>query len=176
MREDEHMNRVSCTHCGKQFKTQSGLDYHLGWAHDDPDSKLIRQLEKPYRGYVLNDSSLLSPEQEAQLLGQIQEELGRLQVHANEDHLAEAIDDCTGCHEILQHIAQRCAVEVAGAIFSIPGIREANAFNDRATARNSDVLSWFDIPGVKEAVEKHQVDDDDADFNRACEAPYTGRY
>ncbi len=27
------MDRASCPHCEKQFKKQSGLDYHLGWAH-----------------------------------------------------------------------------------------------------------------------------------------------
>jgi len=35
------MNRVSCPHCGKQFKTESGRTYHLGWCKpgepDQPD-------------------------------------------------------------------------------------------------------------------------------------------
>ncbi len=28
-----NMNRVTCAHCGKQFRNESGLAYHLGWAH-----------------------------------------------------------------------------------------------------------------------------------------------
>jgi len=36
------MDRVSCPHCGKQFKTESGRAYHLGWCKpgepDQPDA------------------------------------------------------------------------------------------------------------------------------------------
>ena len=27
------MSLVSCPHCGKEFRTEPGLAYHLGWAH-----------------------------------------------------------------------------------------------------------------------------------------------
>jgi len=30
------MDRVSCPHCQKQFKGESGLAYHLAWAHKSP--------------------------------------------------------------------------------------------------------------------------------------------
>jgi len=201
------MSRVNCPHCGKQFKNQSGLAYHLGWAHkpcqeddqiaddqpaedgflaelfgdddhsgwahNDPDPEITRALQKStdsddFFEYLLGGKvrdcgdlaeltqQLLSSEDQAELLRQIQEEIKRLQVHSDENHLTETIDDCTECREMLEHIARRCAVEVARAIFSIPGVREANAFNDWARARNADVVNWYNVPGVKEVVKRYQ--------------------
>lgn len=144
------MDRQTCSHCRKQFKTESGLAYHLGWAHKSTPS-----LKNPEDPKALVFQQLPSPKAQAALLSQIQEQLGQLQQHVWEEHLGEE-NDCTQCLEIVKRVAHRGIVIGAESIFAIPGAREANAFNNWARSRNGDIVNWFDVPGVKDALTSYQ--------------------
>jgi len=72
-----NMNRVTCAHCGKQFRNESGLAYHLGWAHKSaepaemadcneeirPLAELSAELSERVRGWepLLEELGLLPP-------------------------------------------------------------------------------------------------------------------
>jgi len=162
--------QVSCPHCGKQFRKGSGLAYHLGWAHrpagtgsphtiksshpPDGEDKDKNFLEEFFQ-------QLPSAKEQAKLLGQIQEQLGRLQ-----DHEHEAVEDCATCYEMLHEIGQRGMLAGARAVFSIPGIPEANAYYNWATtrkARSNDlaiVTNWAKVPGIQALLDNYAEEDD----------------
>lgn len=73
------MDRASCPHCEKQFKKQSGLDYHLGWAH-----KAAHTGHPPMDG---NKDGFDQPIDEAlfSLLEVIYKRFGQLAEHLNGD-------------------------------------------------------------------------------------------
>jgi len=171
------MNRVSCPRCGKQFRKGSGLAYHLDWAHKSagtgsPHKPDVEDEDKDFlQGLFGNEFP--SPEEQAKMLEQIQQQLGRLQGHEH-----EAVEgDCATCYEMLHEIGQRGMLAGAKTVFSIPGILEANAYYNRATAQNAKgpsssqvVTSWIEVPGIQELLEHYYREDE---MIRALEAPVT---
>jgi len=164
------INRVTCPtcpHCGKQFKTESGLTYHSGWAHkstpeqthdtgassgDGLLAKFLRNIESQPNSPTLQQ--LPSANEQANLLDQIHQQMGRLQ---------EPLVGETGTEHDLWHHG---VLAGARAIFSIPGVPEANAFNDWARERNAESKNveskftdnWFHVPGVQELLKNYRAD------------------
>jgi len=182
------MNRVSCVRCGKQFKRQSGLDYHVGWAHKSTGEDTAAETEEDWlSGLFAGDSSednakdvaslalqrLPSQPEQARLLKQIQHELERLEGHSLDGtgtfHPVDS--DCATCYEMLHDIGWQGMLTGAKAIFSIPGVREAVAFNEWARAKVAEipgidddiVTNWVEIPGIQDIIRDY---DSDAKFWR----------
>jgi len=191
------MERVTCIHCGKQFKKESGLAYHLGWTHksassESEDNDFLHALFGEVEADTVDLKQLPSPEEQAELLKQIEQQLGRLQGHlldrVGTEHTSEG--SCATCYEMLYDIGRRGMMTGAAAILSIPGVREANAFNDWARARNAKnsessadpvVTSWVEVPGIQKDLKVYYEDADfqsdlfGEDSDSALELLLTGR-
>ncbi len=149
-----------CEHCDRSFKTVQGLLGHLRMKHDDGNGQNSGEDDSIEDLVGLRENG-------AQLLRQIQEQLGRLEGKANEanKHTHGGDGNCTKCHELLHAIRQRGIEQGAHAVLNIPGVREAITLNDWANKRNGDnpsspvIISWFDVPGVKEAISKYLYDE-----------------
>lgn len=80
-------------------------------------------------------------------------------------HIHGGDGNCAKGHELLHAIRQRGIEQRAQAVLNIPGVREAITLNDWANERNGDnpsspvVISWFDVPGVKDAISKYLYDE-----------------
>ncbi len=107
-----------CEHCERTFKTVQGLlghnrmKHNVGNGQTSGEDGSFEELFGP-------------PENEAQLLRQIQEQLGRLEGKANEanKHIHGGDGNCAKCHELLHAIRQRGIEEGARAVLNIPGVR-----------------------------------------------------
>jgi len=167
------------------------LAYHLGWTHksassESEDNDFLHALFGEVEADRVALKQLPSPEEQAELLKQIEQQMGRLRGHlldrAGNEHTAEG--SCATCYEMLYDIGRRGMMAGAAAILSIPGVREANAFNDWARARNANedtdlfgdlpVTSWAEVPGIQEHLEIYYQDFQAEDSDTALER-LTGR-
>jgi len=176
------MNRVNCPNCGKEFKTESGRAYHLGWCKpgepepdDDQsaeDAEFDRWLNQPCgepepTGGGDEDRSFADEERRFWAeLGLDPDGYGD-DGPDNKASLLKQIQEqleLLECQDLLYVIGQRGIEEGARAILIIPGMREAMAFNAWADERNGDnpfdpvVENWFHVPGVREVIDRYQAE------------------
>ena len=149
---------VTCSVCGKEFKSRAGLAGHQQFKHA-PLAATGASYEQ--QGRVSIAASLAAGEAAGDQVGEVleaafSEQLERLETMlGGERHRRD--------REVAQLAFDKGYERGKADMLEIPGVELAKDYNDRAKARNEQcpskpiVDSFGDIPGVREAMDKYWV-------------------
>jgi len=147
---------VSCEICGKEFKNRAGLAGHQQNKHAPTAASIARCEQHQQQAQA---APLAAGEQQSEVsvaqLERIEVALGELLVSGEEFHQLE---------QQIKDAFTRGAREAVSTMVAIPGVSAAKNFNDWSKQHEVEhpgfpvVHSWEDVPGVKELIEKYQMD------------------